>query len=168
MTWAALLAAALGGGIVASLLEAWFANLRAYETARLLVRSELTAMAVMSESLRTTREVPADLRATVHYPTDAWRANGAKLAMRLERRGGGVFRALSSFYTFIDGFPAQGQPLTGPSAQQLDALRKALATATLNVFGEAVVYGPIAAVKRYRRRRRRLPATGAQPGAQDS
>jgi len=48
MTWLAIAVSALGGGIVASLLDAWSANLRAYETARLQILDDLDSIQTMS------------------------------------------------------------------------------------------------------------------------
>jgi hypothetical protein len=167
VTIAALLASALGGGIVAALLEAWFANVRAYETARLLTLGDLSAMHALSRglSMLTQSLPPADV-ARLRFPTGAWTENRTRLATRINRRDPGLFGRLSGFFAVIEASPPSG-PLTGESLKQLEELRSELTQATLSVVGESIVYGPRDAIKRYRKRRRRSKRnTGARTGAQ--
>jgi hypothetical protein len=157
-----------GGGIVASLLEAWFANVRAYETARLLVLADLSATNALSRGLEMLTEplAPEDA-ARLTFPTGAWTQNRAVLATRLTRRDPRLFGKLAGFFTVIEASPPSG-PLHGPSLEQLTELRKELPRATLGFIGDSIVYGPRHAFDRRRKQRNRAKRleTGAHPGAQ--
>lgn len=87
-------------------LESWVRGVRDYETARLLVLSDLLTTAAMSASLaRLEGRISDEQALTIRYPTEAWRLNGAQLATRLVRRDPVLYRELSTFFTLIAGFP---------------------------------------------------------------
>lgn len=158
MTVAAIIAAALGGGIVASVLESWFARLRAYETARLLVLADLAAIASLSKALTMPSSYPADVERIV-YPTEGWRQNRAYLATRLQSNPG-LFGRLSAIFTVIEAGKPYG-PLRGPLPDEVGELRRELTRERLGVIGESVVYGPRRALRRYRKLRARRKADAA-------
>lgn len=166
MTIAALIAAALGGGIVASLLESWFARMRAYETARLLVLSDLVAIRALSDALAMPSSYPADVDRVV-YPTGAWRENRGMLATRLQSKSA-LFGRLSAMFTMIEAGKPYG-PLQGDFPKNLKELHRELGRARLGLVAESVVYGPRQAWRRYRKLRavERAHAAGAQTGAQE-
>jgi hypothetical protein len=89
MTVAALLAAALGGGIIAALLDAWFTNLRAYEIARLRVIDELDSINAMNLNLQHLdiyrMAFTAEELARLRYPTGAWTEGEPVMVIRLSR-----------------------------------------------------------------------------------
>jgi len=156
-----VIASALGGGIVASLLEAWFRSIREYEAARLLVLSDLIAMRAISDGLGTLAEpLSATDIARLRFPTSAWTQGRSRLATRLLRHDSRLFGRLSGFFAVIEGSPPSG-PLIDESHTELLNLRAELTQATLGVFAETVVYGPRYAWGRHRRRRHRRE-TGAQ------
>lgn len=165
MTVVALVASALGGGIVASIIESWFASLRAFETARLLVLGDLAAMSALSKTLGSMKLSPEDV-ARISYPTGSWPENRARIATRLARRDPSLLGRLSGFMIVIASIPPNG-PLHGESLTELDDLRRLLSSLSLGLVGDFVVYGPRHATERYRKRRRRAKAgtTGAQTGA---
>lgn len=151
MTIAYFIATAIGGGIVASALEAWFANMRAYETARLLVLAELMAIVSLSRALAMPSSQPYD-PSRVSYPTEAWRQNGTLLVTRLARFDPRLFAHLSGVFTTLESARPNG-PLDDGILGPLQKARHGLSQARLGLLGETVVYGPRHAVHRYRRRR---------------
>jgi len=157
VTWAALLAAALGGGVLALLLDAWYTNLRGYETARLQVLDDLDSIWAMSKALAEHRDsfAPAALD-EMRYPTGAWREYRAVMAIRLERTDPQLLVRLSKLFSALD-LSVVRAPLDDSLLTMTVDLLRDIRTATVGDVGLLVVYGP-----RYlaRNRRERRQAAG--------
>jgi len=162
----ALLASALGGGIVASLLQAWFAHLRAYETARLQVLDDLDSMNAMSQGLVQFGEglTPAELE-RMRYPTETWSANRAVMATRLQRQDPDLLMGLSSLFSALTLTPLVG-PLENELLANLPKLYARLGATTLGVLGSSIVYGPRYAIRQRGAAPMELETTAEETGEQ--
>ena len=157
MNWAVLVAAALGGGVVASILEAWYANLRAYETARLQAVDDLDSMLAVSGALAAVGDqLGAEERAAIRYPTAGWRSNFAVMAVRLERGDSGLLERLAKVFVTIEVTPV-AEPLPDQLKDDVHDVLRDVRSAQVGTLGKLVVYGP-----RYAWSHR----TGARTGAQ--
>jgi hypothetical protein len=151
MTVAALLAAALGGGIIAALLDAWFTNLRAYEIARLRVIDELDSINAMNLNLQHLdiyrMAFTAEELARLRYPTGAWTEGEPVMVIRLSRDHPKLLFQLSALYSSIALSPT-APPLPDDLNASLAECHRDLKAARLGLLGRTVVYGPRYALRR--------------------
>jgi hypothetical protein len=95
----ALVVAALGGGVVATILNEWLRGRREYDEARLLVLSELATMHQVAQNVLsggfTTEWVAAAL------PTAAWQTYQVRLVRRLSKDMA-AWGALTGVYVSVD------------------------------------------------------------------
>jgi hypothetical protein len=135
--WIELLAAGLGGGIVASLLESWLQRLRNFETGRLLIMSELLVNLISSQAKR------EETREELHWVTHAWLAHGKHVAPRLARRDDDTWEVIASFYGTTLSVPSVvTDPLEADFQKQVQAACDAFSEARLRWFEAVATYGP--------------------------
>jgi hypothetical protein len=163
MIWLELAVAAFGGGLIATVLDAWIAHLRAFETARLQVLDDLDSINALSETIKKfgDRLEPAELE-RMRYPTRTWSANRAVMVTRLERNDPALLNRMSSLFAVLALTPLTGT-IENDLRDGLENAYKALRAATLGRVEGVFVYGPSYAVRRRRPPYRVLdPKTAAQ------
>jgi ATP-dependent Lon protease len=94
----AIVVAALGGGIVASLLESWMSSVRRFETARLLLFGELLGNEAVSRGVEA---APG----TALYRHAAWDAYAGVVATRLSLKDETLWNELMNTYRYIGAMP---------------------------------------------------------------
>lgn len=151
MSVLALLAVALGGGIVAALLGAWFERLSALEVARLLVQAELLANLAAHNSFALLG--PDDDAPHVDYSTSAWVTHSARLAVRAQRYPD-VWSSLISLYGVMTVIPYQTGPLEASTAERANYAVANIDALELRALELVPVYGPRRAWVIWRERRR--------------
>jgi hypothetical protein len=142
MIWLELVVAAFGGGIIATIVESWFAHLRVYETARLQVLDDLDSinafsLAVTGMAVGITQEELDRL----HYPIGPRLEYRSRLATRLTRRDPQLLADLSALFTSVAGTP-YAAPLSAELLARLPGLHQRLEETTLGRVSGAAVYGP--------------------------
>lgn len=115
MNWLLVLTGALGGGIVATLLDDTLRRRRAYRTALLLVRAELSRNATWVEQgkLPQARQFVDKIFAPGRIVTTAWDANHPALASRLWRKRHSLWAELNAVYTTLEVFSATRRGAAG-------------------------------------------------------
>ena len=108
MTWLALVAAALGGGILATLLEDALRRRRAYRTALLLVRFEISRNATWIEQGKSPAGQPHKdkMFAPGRIVTGAWEAQKPALAGRFWTKSHSLWAELNASYTTLEAASA--------------------------------------------------------------
>jgi hypothetical protein len=146
----ALLAVALGGGIVAALLGSWFDRLSALEVARLVVQAELMANLAAHHAFAAIG--PDDEAPHVQYSTSAWLTHRDRLAIRAQRFPD-VWQALTNFYALVLALPYDSSPLDESSEAQASYAVANLDVLEPSTFELVPVYGPRRAWAIWRERR---------------
>jgi hypothetical protein len=153
MTVFAVIAAALGGGIVAAWLGSWFDRLSALEVARLVVLGELMANLAIHHSFDLLG--PDEIPPQVHYSTSAWLTH---------RDYPDVWLQLGTFYGVVASIPGYSQQLDPNTEKSITYAVANLDVLELTPFELVPVYGPRRAYSIWRERRRRAKES-AQPAA---
>jgi hypothetical protein len=95
----ALVVAALGGGVVATILNEWLRGRREYEEARLLVQAELLNMHAVANNVVSGRFTAEWAAAAIQ--TGAWETYQVRLVRRLARNKA-TWGAISGLYASVD------------------------------------------------------------------
>jgi len=114
----ALTVAALGGGVVATILNEWLRGRREYDGARLLVMAELATMRQLAQNVLDGR-VTRDWFAAAGLHTAAWETYQIRLVRRLATNMA-TWGALSGVYATVDLFRAN------PAAGDVAGLQRSL------------------------------------------
>jgi len=126
----ALTVAALGGGVVATILNEWLRGRREYDEARLLVMAELASMRQIAQNVldgRLTRE----WFAAAGLQTAAWETYQVRLVRRLSTNSG-MWGNLNGVYATVALFRANpGQGDIAGLQRGFDAAHAALSTLTV-------------------------------------
>jgi hypothetical protein len=126
----ALTVAALGGGVVATILNEWLSGRREYDEARLLVMAELATMRQIAQNVLEGR-VSRDWFAAAGLHTAAWETYQVRLVRRLSKNMA-AWGALNGVYATVALF--QSNPAQGDIAglqRSLDSAHAMLSTLTL-------------------------------------
>jgi hypothetical protein len=142
MSWLIVVTGALGGGIVATLLEDSLRRRRAYRTALLLIRAELSRNATWIDQGKQPRaRVFADkIFAPGRIRTAAWDANHPALAGRLWRKRHALWAELNAVYTTLEAFSATGEEPPSGLVAELRSLEQRLGAADPTWLEVVVVF----------------------------
>jgi hypothetical protein len=125
----ALVVAALGGGVVATLLNEWLRGRREYDEARLLVMAELATMHQIAQNVLDGRFTKEWVAAGLH--TAAWETYQVRLVRRLSRNMA-AWGALTGVYSSVGLFRANPKSADVAGLQRsIDAAHAALSSLTL-------------------------------------
>lgn len=94
-----LIVAALGGGVVATILNEWLRGRREYDEARLLILAELLNMRAIAQNVLDGRFTAEWAAAAIQ--TSAWETYQVRLVRRLSKNKG-TWGAVSGLYSAVD------------------------------------------------------------------
>jgi hypothetical protein len=141
--WLELAVAALGGGIVASILESWGQRLRDYDTARLLIAGEIYGNVISSDHKKKEPIAP------LSWVTSAWTAYRDKLSTRLLAVDRDTWLTVGAFYAILTADPVLIQePLEDEMRDLGEAAAGRLRVLALRRVERFVAYGPVAVFRR--------------------
>jgi hypothetical protein len=133
MNFVSLALAALGGGVIATLLGSWLEHLRRFESSGLIVLAELMGNQAIALALGDVSTPSA------RFSFKAWIEHRDRLALRIQRDSY-LWLALTSYYTALESQP-ESQEITDDMANMLVYAIANLAGDWLNPLEAVLVYG---------------------------
>jgi hypothetical protein len=142
VNWLLFVSGAFGGGIVATLLEDAIRRRRAYRTALLLIRAELSRNATWIEQGKAPAAKPHKdkMFAPGRIVTAAWDAHEPALAWRFWRKRHGLWAEVSATYTTLQVFSATGEEPPAAMVADLRTLEDRLGRFDPTWLEQVVVY----------------------------
>ena len=145
MIYIGLLVAALGGGVVASLLDSWVTRLTRFEVARHIIQAELQANVAIHHTFD---ELPREQwPPDASYSIEAWLAHRDGLALRAQRDPV-LWQKLVALYAVIGTLRTTRGRLDQDTYANLAYAISNIDTLRLGVLERMPVYGPRSSMRR--------------------
>lgn len=125
MTWLALFASALLGGVSATLLASWLQRRLRYRRAVLLIHAELIRNITIFDALMQITPLPAEPWKG-WFAATAWREHSPDVAVRWVKRHGDLWSKMAAVYATFDWASAHGRALTADDRRRLRELKPLL------------------------------------------